>query len=225
MSSSGWIGQTWMANFSITHTVPLLPPHLLPGKNSGSGGGRVRRYVPPSASFVHGGITAEYAQIGTDEINRIGKSLLTRALDVPSPNGHAPSDTPDEELDLYNSEGPLWYRGYATDENEERICAEADRATQALGVQHLVMGHTPHLEGFVVRCGGKILLIDTGISKAYGGEQSALVLETELARLPDSDKMPDEVSHKYKESQTLTALYKGRRPKIIHRASREVYIY
>ncbi len=39
-------------------------------------------------------------------------------------------------------------------------------------------GHTPHLDGFVTRCDNKILLIDTGISRAYGGEQSALVIDS-----------------------------------------------
>ncbi|KDN39015.1 Metallo-dependent phosphatase [Tilletiaria anomala UBC 951] len=224
MSSDGWIGQSWLANFNITHTVPLLPLHLVPSSanNRGAAGGRVAAYTVPRASFVHGGITPAYARRGAAAINRIGHSLLQRALAEEIPNGQPPHDTPTEELELYGSEGPLWYRGYANQEDEAQICAEAERAASALGVRHLVMGHTPHLEGFVVRCEGKVLLIDTGISKAYGGEQSALVLETELKYLSEGH---DGVSNKWKETQTLTALYKGRRPKVIHTVSREVYLY
>ncbi len=272
ISSDGWIGRTWLDHYNVSHTVDLLPRHLLPGtsshkaSNPAARAGRVRRYVPPSASFVHGGITPYWAAQGLDAINALGQSFLRRALADPNPTGHTSPSTPPLEQALYSETGPLWYRGYATDEDEATICGQASEALVNLSftsaaashgprageseVRHLVMGHTPHLDGFVVRCPqAQIMLIDTGISRAYGGEQSALIIETSLARVgPPKRKsknnmkgatvqvdgeeeaengagFEDGVSKLYKEETTLTALYKGRKPKVITQQSRQVYIY
>ncbi|PWN43162.1 Metallo-dependent phosphatase [Ceraceosorus guamensis] len=205
MSSSGWIGKAWMSNYTISQTVPLLSPHKVPP-------GVPSHYAVPHASFVHGGIHPEWAAKGLDHINEVGRSLLFRALDWKSPRGHLPPDTSREEMSLYDEMGPLWYRGYAY-ETEEEVCHLAHAAKESLGVRHLVMGHTPHFDGFVVRCDAAVLLIDTGISRAYGGEQSALIFDTELLPLAKGA---------WEERSTLTALYRGRRPKIIKEIRRVV---
>ncbi len=72
------------------------------------------------------------------------------------------------------------------------------------------MGHTPHFDGFVIRCReAGILLIDTGISKAYGGEQSALVIDFELLPLETKGEKGEKGGRKkWKETETLTALYR-----------------
>lgn len=44
----------------------------------------------------------------------------------------------------------------------------------ALDADFLVMGHTPQFEGAVTRCGGRVMLIDTGLSSAYGGRPVVL---------------------------------------------------
>ena len=77
------------------------------------------------------------------------------------------------------------------------------------------MGHTPHFDGFVTRCNSTVLLIDTGISRAYGGEQSALIIDTDLIPIPSHP-------HQWIEQQTLTALYKGRKPKILSSSKRSL---
>ncbi len=41
-------------------------------------------------------------------------------------------------------------------------------------------GHTPNFEEIVSRCNASIIIIDTGISKAYGGVLSALEIEYSL---------------------------------------------
>ncbi|KAN0065166.1 hypothetical protein ACQY0O_001663 [Thecaphora frezii] len=213
MSTAGWIGQDWLKSFNVTTVVPLLPPDH-PGLPKG--------YTPPSASFVHGGVTPDYARKGVDEINRIGKSLLHKALDEEKPSGWLPPDTTNEEKAFWSETGPLWYRGYAM-EDEPEACAIAEKATKAMGVRHLVMGHTPNFDGFVVRCdAAEILLIDTGISRAYGGEQSALVIDFELVPLPCK---PDAQGRKlWRESETLTALYRGRKPKVIKRLESQLWL-
>lgn len=232
MSTSGWIGKLWLEDFNITSSIPLLPPSLLPSS-----------YPLPSASFVHGGITPYYASLGIHHINTLGKSFLLRGLSEKNPTGHLPSGTTSEEMALYGENGPLWYRGYAY-ESEGAVCEIAEKATKSLGVQHLgsylsckvsffsnnlihilltlivpsnslVMGHTPHFDGFVRRCEDKILLIDTGISRAYGGEQSALVFDTMTKRVE---------SGKWKEEKVLTALYKGRKARILKKFERELTV-
>ncbi len=37
------------------------------------------------------------------------------------------------------------------------------------GAKRLVIGHTPHPKGIDIRAGGRLVLIDTGISRYYGG--------------------------------------------------------
>lgn len=213
MSDQGWIGQDWLNNFNITTIVSLLPSDH-PGLPSG--------YKPPSASFVHGGITAEYAATGIDSINTLGHSFLSKGLAVKTPRYHLPPNTTDQEQRLYSEFGPLWYRGYALD-NEAEACKHAAKAKELLGVRHLVMGHTPHFDGFVVRCAqeqSSILLIDTGISRAYGGEQSALIIDMQLTpvdRQRDGKKL-------WIETETLTALYKGRLPKIIAQIEQQLWL-
>ncbi|CBQ73722.1 conserved hypothetical protein [Sporisorium reilianum SRZ2] len=201
MSSTGWIGQDWLRHYNVTHTIPLLPPSH-PALPTG--------YTPPRMSFVHGGITPHYATLGTHHINTLGSSFLTKALSQPTPTSWLrPNTTTDEQL-LWSENGPLWFRGYASDP-PATACPNAAQATQLLGVTQLVMGHTPHFDGFVTRCNNTVLLIDTGISRAYGGEQSALVIDFDLIPVDGSS----DGKSRWIEKQTLTALYKGRKPTVL----------
>ncbi|SPO26795.1 uncharacterized protein UTRI_04107_B [Ustilago trichophora] len=212
MSDHGWIGKDWLQHYNVTHTVPLLPlthPALPP------------TYVVPQVSFVHGGITPEYASLGTVHINTLGKSFLSKALSDPKPSGWLPTNTTPEEQHLWGESGPLWYRGYASDPTQQ-ACLNAAKATHSLQVRHLVMGHTPHFDGFVTRCDNHaVLLIDTGISRAYGGEQSALIIDFELTPV-ESD--PNQAKKLWKEKETLTALYRGRRPKILATLQKDLWL-
>ena len=197
MSSEGWIGRDWLEAYNVTHTVGLLPEHH-PSLPKG--------YTPPRINFVHGGITPHYATLGVDHINTLGHSLLHKALSN-THHSYLPPNTTTDEQDLWSEHGPLWYRGYATD-TPSLACQNAARTTHNLHVNHLVMGHTPHFDGFVSRCNNSILLIDTGISKAYGGQQSALIIDFHLDPIPSDPKA-------WLQSTTLTALYRGRRPKVL----------
>lgn len=42
------------------------------------------------------------------------------------------------------------------------------------------LGHTPNFNQIVHRCDGNVIIIDTGISKAYGGVLSALEITYDL---------------------------------------------
>lgn len=211
MSEKGWIGQDWVQHYNVTATTSLLPSDH-PGLPKG--------YTPPSVSFVHGGITPEYASSGIDYINTIGKSFLLKGLSDPNPSHHFPSNTTQQEQHLYSESGPLWYRGYASD-SDNLACSNADKARTALGVRHLVMGHTPHFNGFVTRCDNGILLIDTGISRAYGGEQSALLIDFDLTPIETKDQ---DGKKAWRETETLTALYRGRKPKVLATIQKELWL-
>lgn len=132
MSSSGWIGQDWLGNFSITHSIPLLVDSHLPASLA-------RSYDVPAANFVHGGIHPSWAALGVPYINQVGHSLLTKALENDDPNGWLPPGVTEEEMQFYGESGPLWNRHYAT-ADERSVCEQAELTRSHMSVRHLVMG-------------------------------------------------------------------------------------
>ncbi|WFD28502.1 hypothetical protein MNAN1_003513 [Malassezia nana] len=175
MSMDGWLGREWLTNYAVTASVPLLEE-------------RAALALAPSlahtlrASFVHGGLAPAWARIGANTTNDIAHRLLRKALTAPATYGAPPHDATREERELWSADGPLWYRGYALDA-PKKACANAADAVDALGVHTLVMGHTPQLGGIARRCSNdRLYIIDTGMSRAYGGRASALVITSYLRR-------------------------------------------
>ncbi|KAG8907454.1 hypothetical protein FRC00_011829 [Tulasnella sp. 408] len=84
-------------------------------------------------------------------------------------------------------------------DKEAVVCSKVDAVMEKLGVRRLVMGHTPNFTGIVSRCGGKILLIDTGISHAYGGVLSAARFTYSLT--------PTKKKGYWIEKEVVTAIY------------------
>ncbi|KAI9294190.1 Metallo-dependent phosphatase [Neoconidiobolus thromboides FSU 785] len=115
--------------------------------------------------FCHGGIHPTFAEYGNTALNIITKKELSEK-------------TPNElwNVELFGGDGPAWYRGYAL-ETETEICNVLKSALKKLGVKRMVVGHTVQSNGKIrTRCEGRVILIDVGISAAYGGYQAALVL-------------------------------------------------
>lgn len=130
--------------------------------------------------FVHGGLSAEYAALPLEEINRrVAAALAAR----------------DQALDSIISDplGPLWYRGHVVRggahaqemaaasaapapaaEARPSIEEELDLVLRTHGAKRIVIGHTPNLPGIGVDHGGRLVRIDTGISRHYGGRLSFL---------------------------------------------------
>lgn len=97
------------------------------------------------------------------------------------------------KTELFGADGPLWYRGYAQDD-ERVVCKVLDDALKLLKVrlycscphrldrlssdsqaERMVIGHTPQLTGKILsRCSSRVFVIDVGISKVYGGNRAAL---------------------------------------------------
>ena len=131
--------------------------------------------------FAHGGLSAPYTVMGgVDEINRRVR-LALQAGDK------SPTSIINDPL------GPLWYRGLITRgasfEAEVAAAAaasgmppkarppieqELDLVLTAFGARRIVVGHTPSLQGIAVTNGGKLVRIDTGISRYYNGQLSWL---------------------------------------------------
>jgi hypothetical protein len=113
--------------------------------------------------FVHGGISAKYSLVPLPEINRRARAALQAG------------DASDEAI-INDEMGPLWYRGLVTRAGDApaagrpTIDAELDGALRGHGVKRLVIGHTPNLSGVVISHGGKLVRIDTGIARYYGGK-------------------------------------------------------
>jgi hypothetical protein len=131
--------------------------------------------------FVHGGISARYAAVPIDEINRLTAAALASQTEAPGAIIHDPL-------------GPLWYRGYVTGTADAELRAQLpgqlsgqpppaaqpppeDELTAVLrsyGAARMVIAHTPNRAGIAISTGGRLALIDTGISRYYGGKLSYL---------------------------------------------------
>jgi hypothetical protein len=120
--------------------------------------------------FAHGGLSAEYAKLPIAAINQRIATAMAAGDDSPT-------------TVLYDPLGPLWYRGLIRadpDAQTARAAAkppappltqqqELDAVLAAFGAKRLVIAHTPNLSGIQITNGGRLALIDTGISRFYGG--------------------------------------------------------
>jgi hypothetical protein len=126
-----------------------------------------------SSLFVHGGLSAEYAALGLDEINRRARTAMATADD-------SPASILNDQL------GPLWYRGLVTrnarlDPDGAAAAAakprppleeELAKVLEATGTRRIVVGHTPALSGPIIAHSGRLVRADSGISRHYGGQLS-----------------------------------------------------
>lgn len=145
-------------------------------------GGEIGRWVSRNPAvamvggnlFVHGGLSAEYSKLQIDELNRQVAAAL-KSID----------QSPDSIL--HDALGPLWYRGLVTRDPkitevpsvpgvEARPSVEQELATVlgAYGAKRIVVGHTPNLSGIQVLYGGRLVAIDSGNARYYGGTPSYL---------------------------------------------------
>ncbi|MBN1221817.1 MAG: metallophosphoesterase [Candidatus Aminicenantes bacterium] len=127
--------------------------------------------------FVHGGISHKYSQWKLEDINTLLRMELNKfriALKQRKSLNFKPRI-------VYASDGPLWYRGLAQEDSS--FTTEVDKILDNLQAERMVIAHTPQrgsrvvTKEFVSRFDGKVWVIDTGISKAYGGFLSALIIE------------------------------------------------
>ncbi|MEM9839759.1 MAG: hypothetical protein AAF830_11490, partial [Pseudomonadota bacterium] len=70
---------------------------------------------------------------------------------------------------------PMWYRGNVKETPEAE--AEVDAVLEAFGAQRIIVGHTPSRKGIKTVHGGKLIIVDTGMSAHYGGTRSYLEIK------------------------------------------------
>ncbi|KAF8150019.1 Metallo-dependent phosphatase-like protein [Crassisporium funariophilum] len=228
MISTGIIGTTWAANYTTASRLPLhpslgppntpYPPATLAAHFQKEDEDvsfetfhqdKDQPMSHAALSFVHGGISPTYPDLSPfpTRINEISDSLLKKLQTRRQPPPHPPNPYPGlpasatkEEIMLYGANGPLWYRGWAM-EDEEAVCSQVDSVLAKTGTRRMIMGHTPDFQNIVSRCDGKIIIIDTGISHAYGGVLSALSIHYTLSPIGDDE------SNRWQEKEVVSALY------------------
>ncbi|KAJ7227322.1 Metallo-dependent phosphatase-like protein [Mycena pura] len=246
MISTGRIGRAWAQNYTATSRLPLHP-HLGPPntpfppehhplhfqrEDDNANADDISRFYDPqeplshaALSFVHGGLSPTFSNLAPfpTKINTLSSSLLSKLQGVVQPPPHPPNPYPGlprgttrEEVELYDSNGPFWYRGWATD-SEERVCVDVEKVLARTGTRRMIMGHTPDFTGIVSRCNGKIIIIDTGISHAYGGVLSALSIHYTFTPIGEDENGEP----RWIEREVVSTLYADRQEIIVEEA-REV---
>jgi hypothetical protein len=114
--------------------------------------------------YMHGGISPRFIGRPLDEINAMVAAELNDFTKI------------NDQSAVTASDGPLWYRGLSQD--EDAAAPEfVDRLLAAYGVNRVVVGHTPTPGAILPRYGGKVLVIDVGLSAYYGSHPVCLVQE------------------------------------------------
>ncbi len=105
---------------------------------------------------------------------------------------------------LSDASSPVWYRAYVQ-QYEAEICPEVQQVVQALQVQRIVSGHNIMQNGKIKSlCGGRINLIDVGMSRAYFGNMAVWKCSNDSAYAVHSDK-----SHKLPMPNAASASLSG----------------
>lgn len=116
--------------------------------------------------FLHGGLSPKVAKLGCETINKTVRREITRDFGKTKEDGSRTLSS--------GAEGPLWYRGLAS-EDETTFTPALDGILSAMKARALVVGHTVTVDGRIQRrFGGRVILIDAGMSPAYRGSLAAL---------------------------------------------------
>ena len=111
--------------------------------------------------FLHAGLRAAFGRMSIDEINQAVREEL------------AISEMKDVTAD---PEGPLWDRRFSLDDAAE-VAEELTEVLKKRGANHMVVGHTVTRAGIITRLGGRLICIDVGMTKVYGGPAACLLIE------------------------------------------------
>ena len=115
--------------------------------------------------FLHGGLSGKYAGRDLRELNDAIRRELGSGAD---PRAGIVGD----------QDGPLWYRGLALAGPDEALAAQLEPVLAAQGARRMVLGHTIQEGGISLRLGGRLALIDVGLSRATrDGAPACLLIE------------------------------------------------
>jgi hypothetical protein len=115
-----------------------------------------------AALFLHGGISPKYADFSLADLN----DKIRRELRDPDPA---------TAVVATDGDGPLWYRGLAG--GDPALLPHVEDVLRRHGARRIVIGHTVTPGLVMPLFGGRVLAIDVGLSRVYGGPPAALILE------------------------------------------------
>lgn len=115
--------------------------------------------------FLHGGISPRFAEWS---VRRINESVRSELEDLGKLEGGIVK--PDD--------GPLWYRGLAQGD-EALLAGHVRKVLSNYKAERIVIGHTFTDGAIGARFGGRVLMIDVGLSRFYDeqGRMACLVIE------------------------------------------------
>jgi Calcineurin-like phosphoesterase len=120
--------------------------------------------------FLHGGLTPGVAALGCRAINDRVRRDITDDIALTRKDPLATLAA--------GEDGPLWYRGLAR-EDEEAFAPTLEQILEAMGARAIVVGHTVTVTGRIQeRFGGRVVMIDAGMSGVYGGHLAALEVDS-----------------------------------------------
>ena len=138
--------------------------------------------------FVHGGLGRKYADWSLDRIN---DEVHQELNDFTRLHGGIVTD----------EEGPLWYRDMATGD-EQHLAPLVDDLLKHFDVDRIVIGHSYAQAAITPRFGGKVVLIDIGLSRVYDnigklgcleidGDHAIAIHRGQKLELPKDENGPD----------------------------------
>ncbi|MCJ7588731.1 MAG: metallophosphoesterase, partial [Candidatus Aminicenantes bacterium] len=128
--------------------------------------------------FVHGGVSSKYSTWDLGRINSVLREELA-FLSTPVKSPHVMRLFHPQII--YDRLGPLWYRDLAQ-RDEKEFARDVDQIFANLKARFMVIAHSPQIGSpvameFMSRFQKRIWIIDTGITHAFGGRLSALVID------------------------------------------------
>jgi hypothetical protein len=128
--------------------------------------------------FVHGGVSPKYS---TWELGRINDVLREELSFLSTPVKSPQVMRLFHPQIIYDRFGPLWYRDLAQ-RDEKEFAPEVDQIFANLKARFMVIAHSPQIGSpvameYMSRFQKRIWIIDTGITHAFGGRLSALIID------------------------------------------------
>ncbi len=117
--------------------------------------------------FLHGGISPKYAN---HSIRRINDRVRKELKDMRKLRGGIVTD----------EEGPLWYRGLARTA-EKDLESHLETVLSNYGCERIVVAHAKVPGAVMPRFGGRVILIEVGMSAPNGGRLACLLIEKNRA--------------------------------------------
>mmetsp|Transcript_25449 Transcript_25449/g.58675 ORF Transcript_25449/g.58675 Transcript_25449/m.58675 type:complete len:313 (-) Transcript_25449:58-996(-) len=137
--------------------------------------------------FVHAGLLPSFAAMGIEQLNNQSLSALMPTIELDSQRARQVIlDQP-----VFSGDGPLHTRDLVLGP-PVLACQSLVKSLELLEAERMVVGHTPQFQGSILsRCGGRLLVIDTAMSAAYGGIPSALeVADDGVTAVYESHRVP-----------------------------------